>query len=194
MPNAKYVRTGAPAPSGLLWFAPVGTTLPTDATTALDPAFKDIGYVTEDGYTKPATASEPETTKADGGDDVIVTPATPAATTFTVDLLEVDNPEVAKLAFGDANVTLDSNGDIATIHVKNSYSGKDGVFVFETLGKEDDQGNRRKIREVIGAGTITKTGDEVVNYTTAVTYPMTITAVADGDGDSYKRFYSPLVH
>jgi len=194
MPNAKYVRTGAPAPTGLLWYAPPGTALPTDASTALSDAFKDIGYVTEDGYTKPATSSEPETTKADGGDDVIVTPATPAATTFTVDLLEVDNPDVAKLAFGNSNVVLDTHGDIQEIHVKNSYQGQDGVFVFETIGKEDDQGNRRKIREVIGSGTIVKTGDETVNYTTAVTYPMTITAVADADGDSYKRFYSPMTH
>jgi hypothetical protein len=39
------------AANGSLWVAPVGSTLPVDATTALNVAFVDVGYLTEDGIT-----------------------------------------------------------------------------------------------------------------------------------------------
>lgn len=34
-----------------LWVAPVGTAMPADITAALDPAFKDVGYLNPDGIT-----------------------------------------------------------------------------------------------------------------------------------------------
>lgn len=37
--------------NGAVYVAPVGTTAPTTATSALDPAFTHLGYVTEDGVT-----------------------------------------------------------------------------------------------------------------------------------------------
>lgn len=37
--------------SGTVYVAPVGTTAPTNATTALNAAFKELGYVSEDGVT-----------------------------------------------------------------------------------------------------------------------------------------------
>jgi len=37
--------------NGALSVAPVGSTPPTDASTALDATFKDLGYITEDGAT-----------------------------------------------------------------------------------------------------------------------------------------------
>lgn len=52
--DAKKVLVGAPDQStttGAVNFAPIGTTLPTDATTALDNAFSKCGYVSEDGIT-----------------------------------------------------------------------------------------------------------------------------------------------
>ena len=39
------------AGNGGLYLAPIGTTLPTDPTTALDAAFVDLGYFSEDGVT-----------------------------------------------------------------------------------------------------------------------------------------------
>ena len=48
MPNASNVSAGKPKVAGAVYRAPKGTTLPTDATTALASAFVDMGYVSEE--------------------------------------------------------------------------------------------------------------------------------------------------
>lgn len=40
------------AVTGSVYCAPIGTTLPTDATTTLNAAFQDVGYITVDGTTE----------------------------------------------------------------------------------------------------------------------------------------------
>ena len=57
------IAIGLPNPKGALYWAPLGTPLPTDATTALDNAFINLGYVTEDGLTS-STAEEGDDIKA----------------------------------------------------------------------------------------------------------------------------------
>ena len=45
MADAKNVTAAKPKVGGAVWRAPLGTTLPTDAKTALDKAFKSLGYI-----------------------------------------------------------------------------------------------------------------------------------------------------
>ncbi len=47
--DAKNVSVGKPLATGAIFVAPIGTTAPTDAKTALNEAFKCVGYVSEDG-------------------------------------------------------------------------------------------------------------------------------------------------
>jgi hypothetical protein len=63
--TATNVTVGKPNVSGAVYRAPIGTTLPTDATTALDPAFVSLGYVSEDGLSNNNELSV-EATKAWG--------------------------------------------------------------------------------------------------------------------------------
>ena len=47
MANASNVTTGKPKKGGAIFRAPAGTTLPTDATTALNEKFVCLGYCGE---------------------------------------------------------------------------------------------------------------------------------------------------
>ena len=67
--NAQNVTTGKPKIGGAIFRAPLGSTLPTDAVTALDEAFKNMGYISEDGVTN-ANSPESDNIKAWGGDIV----------------------------------------------------------------------------------------------------------------------------
>ena len=51
MAQVENVTTAKPKIDGAIYSAPKGTTLPIDAKTALDAAFKPLGYVSEDGLT-----------------------------------------------------------------------------------------------------------------------------------------------
>ena len=48
--NQENVSSAKGVKGGYIFSAPVGTALPTDIKTALDPAFKCLGFISEDGY------------------------------------------------------------------------------------------------------------------------------------------------
>ena len=50
--TALNVSTGKPRVTGGVYRAPVGTTLPEDATTALGNSFVSLGYISTDGVTQ----------------------------------------------------------------------------------------------------------------------------------------------
>ncbi len=66
-PNSKNVSVGKPKKAGAIFRAPLGSTLPTDATTTLDAAFVQLGYASEDGLTN-SNSPESDNIAAWGGD------------------------------------------------------------------------------------------------------------------------------
>lgn len=94
--------------------APLGTTLPTDAKTVLDAAFKDLGWVGEDGVTNGINR---ETTKhyAWGG-SVVKTTQDRYTETVGFSLLE-SSIDVLKLVYGDSNV-VDNGGVVSVKHTE----------------------------------------------------------------------------
>ena len=65
------VVAGKPLATGGIYLAPIGTTGPTDVSTALGAAYKSAGYIGDDGVTE---ANERDTSKikAWGGDVVMI--------------------------------------------------------------------------------------------------------------------------
>ncbi|NQL26857.1 phage tail protein, partial [Streptococcus suis] len=49
MADAKLVSSAKPDIAGAISSAPTGTSLPTNATVKLNTAFKNLGYISEDG-------------------------------------------------------------------------------------------------------------------------------------------------
>lgn len=177
--NANYVSVGKPMIGGAVFRAPLGTTLPTNATATLGSAFENMGYISEDGVTN-NNARESENIKAWGGDTVL-SPQTNKTDTFGMTFLEVLNATVLKAVHGDDNV----DGDISSgITVKvNSKELEAAAWVIDM---EMTQGVLKRI--VIPNGKITEISEVSYKDNAAVGYKTTITAFPGTDGDSHKEY------
>lgn len=111
--NAQNVSVGKPKIGGAIYRAPLNTTLPTNATDALNSAFVCLGYVSDEGL-KNNNSSESEDIKAWGGDTVLSV-QTSKIDEFTFTLLESLNADVLKTVYGDNNVTGDLENGIKVI-------------------------------------------------------------------------------
>src|SRR5690625_3016887 len=103
MSNAQNVSAAKPKVGGAVWSAPLGTILPTDATTELTNEFKSLGYISEDGLAN-ENSPESENIKAWGG-DTVANVQTSKDDTFTFTLIEATNINVLKEIYGQDNVT-----------------------------------------------------------------------------------------
>ena len=103
MPNTANVSAGKPKVAGAVYRAPKGTTLPTDATTALASAFVDMGYISEDGVVNSNSPSS-EKIKDWGGQTVLIVKSD-KPDTFKIKFIEALNSAVLQTVYGSANVT-----------------------------------------------------------------------------------------
>ena len=170
MANSAYVSTGKPKVGGAIFRAPKGTPLPTDATSALDPAFVDIGFVSEDGVTN-SNARESEDIKAWGGVTVLSS-QTDVTDTWQAQFIESLNPEVLKMVFGNNNVTGDLETGI-TVTV-NAEEALEAAYVFDMILK----GGVLK-RVVLPCAKMSELGETVYKDDEAIAYDVTLTALPD---------------
>lgn len=177
MPNASNVSAGKPKVAGAVYRAPKGTTLPTDATTALAAAFKDMGYISEDGVTN-ANSPDTEKVKAWGGQTVLVV-VNEKADSFKLVFLESMNVNVLETVYGEDNVTVDSTGKIITINA-NAAALEEYVYVIDMALK----GGALK-RIVIPDGSLSEVGDIVYKDNEAIGYEVTLECLPDSNGNSH---------
>ena len=177
MSNVDYVTAAKPKVGGACYVAPLGTTAPTDAKSALSSEYIGLGYISEDGVTNSNSPSS-DAKYAWGGDQVANLDGT-RADTFNVTFLESMNPEVLKLYYGDDNVsgTLESG---ITVDAKN-VEQEGHVFVFDMLLKNAVE------RLVIYNGVITSMDDISYKGTDIKTLGGTITAFPV-DGRTHRSY------
>lgn len=168
-----YVSTGKPAGVGAIWRAPLGTTLPAAVDTALDNAYKCLGYCSEDGVTN-ATNISTENIKAWGG-DIVDTPMTEKIETYQFKAIESLNIDVLKAAYGDSNVTGTASTGITVRH--NATNQPACVYVIDMLLRDGG-----KQRTVIPNAKLTGMGDVAYKDNEAIGFDMTFTALSGGFG------------
>lgn len=179
MGTATNVTAGKPNPAGAIRIAPVGTPLPTNTVDALDEAFEDLGYVSEDGVVN-STNLEVEKIKAWGGDTVLVIQSS-KEDTFKYTLIEVKNINVLKHVYGNDNVsgTLETG---LTIRVNNKDVDEVSVVIDMILRDSTAK------RVVIPSCKVSAVGD--INYkdNEAVGYETTVDCTPDSAGNTHYEY------
>lgn len=177
--NAKLVTYGKPKKTGAIFIAPIGTTLPTDAKTALDAAFKETGYAGDNGLVNDNSPNS-DTIRAWGGAIVLVV-QTEKSDTFQFTLIEAMNVDALKAVYGSDNVS----GDIDTgITIKaNSEEQEENSWVFDMVFK----GGVLK-RIVLPDAKVSEVGEITYADGEAVGYEITLTAYPDESGNTHYEY------
>ncbi|EFZ34661.1 phage tail protein [Ligilactobacillus ruminis] len=175
----KYVTSAKPKVGGSIYSAPIGTALPTDATTALNTAFKCLGYVSDDGV---QNSDDRKTTdiKSWGG-DIVNSVQTEKTDTFKYTLIEALNVDVLKEIYGDSNVT----GGLDTgITVKsNSIELDEHVIVIEMVLR-----NNVLKRIVLPSAKVTDVGEIKYKDGDNVGYETTVTCFPDDNSNTHYEY------
>ncbi len=168
--DASNVTTGVRRSLGGVYRAPIGTTLPTDATTALDAAFKDQGYISEDGIKKSYSIDKQEIREWNG--TLVHSLQTSKDITVQFKELETLNVDAIKAVYGEDNVT----GTLETglTIVEKDEQPEEAVWVIDMVCLD---GTLQ--RSVYPRAVISDMGDQVYRRDEAVAYDITLSALAD---------------
>lgn len=178
MPSASNVSVGKPKVAGAVYRAPKGTTLPTDASTALANTYVDMGYISEDGVTN-SNSPDSEKIKDWGGQTVLVV-VNEKPDTFKIKFLEALNQNVLESVYGSANVTT-GTGTISV--VANAAALNEYVYVIDMIMT----GGALK-RIVIPCGALSELGDIVYKSNEAIGYEVTLEALPDSSGNNHYEY------
>lgn len=178
MPSSSNVSAGKPKVTGAIFMAPIGTTLPTDSTTALASGFVELGYASDAGVVN-SESRETETIKAWGGDTVLK-PFTGKEDTFKFTLIEALNIGALKLVYGESNVS----GALSTgITIKSAAEDLEShSFVIEMVL------NGAIKRIVIPSAKVTEVGDITYADGEAIGYDTTLSCVPDSNGGTHYEY------
>ena len=163
--NKKNTSLGKPMANGMVYVAPDGTALPTDATTALADTYKTVGFISEDGITN--SIDTDSTTVTDAGGTTVINEISSYSETYQFAMMETQ-ADALGVRFETANVKTD--GDKLTVDHKMP-TGESRVYVFEILMT----GNKVK-RIVVPDGTVSEFGDTQYHAGDAIVYDVTIAA------------------
>lgn len=166
------------AVSGAVSVAPTATAAPTDAATALNVAFKDMGYISEDGITETRDRSTDDI-KGWQGSATVRTVVTDSTLTYEFTMLET-TIRTQSLAYG-------ATATSSAVLVSAAATGGRQSFVIDVI----DGANLTRI--YIPQGEVTEVGDTTYASGEPVSFPVTITAYPDTTlGASAKKFFTTL--
>ncbi len=163
------------AVTGAVYVAPTATAAPTASDDALNVAFKDLGYVSADGIVETIDKS---TTQIRSWQDGSLVREIVSEGTYSVELTFIEtNEDVVELYYGATLSTGVLDGDPRATGGRKS-------FVIDVVDGSSIE------RTYIPAGEITSVGERTLASGEAIGYTVTITAYADTDSTTFKKFFS----
>lgn len=162
----------------LAWFAPIGTTLPTDAITALAAAYLTAGYCAESGLTL-STATNTQDINAYGVNVPVRTLVTSERKTGKIAFLEtnvVSQAVYRRLPLSGAGSPTLTAATGALAFTEGPARVQNYVAVFTATD------GTNLIRKVCPNIQITDKDDEVIAQSAAIQYGVTFTAFPDSTG------------
>lgn len=176
--NQANVSSAKGVKGGYIFSAPEGTALPTDIKTQLDPAFKCLGFISEDGYVE--TVDEDADDINDMNGDVMDSTNSNRVESAQLTLAEI-KAETLKRQYGDANVT-DENGLIVVKH--NADSHDVFAYVLELVLK-----NGRRWRKVVPKGKSSELDDLTIASSELCQRALTMKYLTDEQGNTCYDYY-----
>lgn len=172
---AENVRVGV---TGAVYFAPSATAVPTSVSEALNAAFTDVGYISEDGVTENVSTESTDIRAWQNG-DIVRRVQTSHDYTISFSMLET-KAKTLELYYG--NFTAGPGGDSGVVEISGEQPYR-GAFVVQVIDDTD------LIRIVIPDGQITERGEVVRVNGDATMYNVTITAYPDNTGTKAYIYY-----
>ena len=169
--SASEVGVGAANATGAIYVAPKGTTLPTDATTALGAAFKLLGYTSDAGVTI-SESSTNTTIRAWENRAVVYNVRTEYTESVSFTPIQC-NDDVAKLMWGSSRVTA-ATGTLVAKHSGDTL--EEVVIAIETVPRTGT------VRRYTGTFQLTTRGEQTLNGTVSEGRQLTFEAIADSNG------------
>lgn len=184
MADSTNVTAAKPYLGGGAFVAPLGTALPAGLYENLDPAFEDLGFISDDGMDQDRDTDSTDV-QAWGGQTVLNS-LTKDDHTFKATFLE-GNVNVLKEFFGDGAVSQDATTKVITVSPTAAKTPGRRILVFDILLSET---KRRRI--IIPNAQASDWGTITYKDSDAVSYKLTYTAYADSNGKPWTTYDGPV--
>lgn len=168
---------------GVLFVAPSGTPLPTNATDKLDDAFKNVADLNEDGITRSTDVDTTDINNMSG--EKAASFIASYEETFQFVMLET-NAATLSVRYGKDRVK--SNGDEVTSFTTGMPKNEHVSIIADILMS----GMNKKQRVVIPDAVLTDTGDLQYHSGDAITYDVTFSTFPDKQGNNSYNYFADL--
>ena len=176
--NVGQVVAPSPNIAGGVWRAPLGSTLPTDTTTALTTPNVSLGYIGDAGLNR--QESRPQTKQYAWGGWLLASLQNSYSLTFKFTLVQVLDPDVLKAVHSDGNVTVtaatQSSGTVTKVAF-NPTLNLNAVWNFEGFYQQTT------MRVSVPIARVTEPGDLLWSNKQLAGYGVTLEAFPDSQGN-----------
>lgn len=170
-------------PGGVLFVAPAGTPLPTNATDKLDDAFKNVADLNKDGITTSTGMDTTDIDDMDGKTAASFIASYSEKVQFT--MLET-TATVLRTRYGSNRVI--ANGEDVTSYTTGMPNAEHISIVAELLL----EGMNKKQRKVFPDAILTDSDDVQYHAGDAITYSVTFNTFPDKQGNNSYNYFADL--